>query len=135
MYCVDNLISLFCVLQQKQVLTELYSYIHQDPEPSDVATTIETHKYLEACNLIFERQFLCPWIGLWDGFISVEEHLECLWLFFSMDFKFDICRYIILILLVVFFQLVLNTDKSFAHTSNIKKKAFCSWQSKWCGYM
>ena len=44
------------------MLTELYSYIHQDPPPADVATTIETHKihlYLEACNLIFERGFLC----------------------------------------------------------------------------
>ena len=41
------------------MLTELYSYIHQDPPPANVATTIETHKYLEACNLIFERGFLC----------------------------------------------------------------------------
>ena len=41
------------------MLTELYSYIHQDPPSADVATTIETHKYLEACNLMFERGFLC----------------------------------------------------------------------------
>jgi len=56
---VDNVITLFRALQQEQVLTELYSYIHQDPSPPDVATTIEAHRYLEACNLIFERGFLC----------------------------------------------------------------------------
>ena len=49
----------FCSLQQEQVLTELYSYIHQDPLPADVATTVETHRYLEACNLMFERELLC----------------------------------------------------------------------------
>jgi len=40
------------------VLTELYSYIHQDPPPADVDTAVETHKFLEACNLIFEKGFL-----------------------------------------------------------------------------
>ena len=50
---------LLYVIQQEQVLTELYSYIHQDPPPSDVAMTIEAHKYLEACNLLFEKGFLC----------------------------------------------------------------------------
>lgn len=41
------------------MLTELYSYIHQEPPPPNVATTIEAHKYLEACSLMFEKGFLC----------------------------------------------------------------------------
>ena len=46
-------------LQQEQVLMELYSYTHQDPLPVDIAMTIETHQYLETCNRIFEKGFLC----------------------------------------------------------------------------
>ena len=46
-------------MQQEEVLTELYSYIHQEPPPPNVASTIEAHKYLEACSLIFEKGFLC----------------------------------------------------------------------------
>ena len=57
--CVDLYRYTLCILQQEQVLTELYSLIPQNPSPPDVATTIETHKYLEACNLIFEKGFLC----------------------------------------------------------------------------
>ena len=45
-------------LQQDQELTELHSYIHQNPPPADVDTTVETHKFLEACNLVFEKGFL-----------------------------------------------------------------------------
>jgi len=54
-----NCVLIFCSQQQEQVLTELYSYIHQNPSPTDAATTIETHRYLEACNQIFEKGFLC----------------------------------------------------------------------------
>ena len=38
---------------------ELYAYVHQDPPPADVETTRETMKYLEACNNLFEKGFLC----------------------------------------------------------------------------
>ena len=40
------------------MLTELYSHIHQDPPPADVNTTVETHKFLKACNMLFEEGFL-----------------------------------------------------------------------------
>ena len=55
-------------MQQEEVLTELYSYIHQEPPPPNVASTIEAHKYLEAYSLIFENFFVMtkfvPWIPL-----------------------------------------------------------------------
>lgn len=38
-------------MQQKDVLTELYSYISSDPKPPDLKQTECTLKYLEACNL------------------------------------------------------------------------------------
>ena len=41
------------------MLTELYAYVHQDPPPADAETTRETMKYLEACNNLFEKGFLC----------------------------------------------------------------------------
>jgi len=49
----------YLFIQQEEVLTELYSYTHQEPPPPNVATTIEAHKYLEACSLMFEKGFLC----------------------------------------------------------------------------
>ena len=48
----------FMYLQQEQVLKELYSHIHQDLPPADVDATAEAHKFLEACNLLFEKGFL-----------------------------------------------------------------------------
>ena len=45
-------------LQQESVLSEMYQYIHSDPVPSDAASVQSTLKYLEACNLLFERGFL-----------------------------------------------------------------------------
>ena len=41
------------------MLTELYAYVHQDPPPADAETTRETMKYLEACNNLFKKGFLC----------------------------------------------------------------------------
>ena len=38
---------------------ELYAYIHQTPPPEDATTTSETLAYLEACNKLFEKGFLC----------------------------------------------------------------------------
>ena len=49
----------FNSLQQEHVLMELYAYTHQSPLPTDAAATIETHQYLEACNQMFEKGFLC----------------------------------------------------------------------------
>ena len=49
----------FLFSQQEQVLGELYWYTHQNPPPTDASTTSETLAYLEACNLLFERGFLC----------------------------------------------------------------------------
>jgi hypothetical protein len=46
-----------CV-QQKDVLTEIYSYISSDPKPPDSNETECALKYLEACNLLFEKGFL-----------------------------------------------------------------------------
>ena len=37
---------------------ELYSHIHQDPLPAGTDATAEAHKFLEACNLLFEKGFL-----------------------------------------------------------------------------
>ena len=45
-------------MQQKDVLTELYSYISSDPKPPDLKQTECTLKYLEACNLLFENGLL-----------------------------------------------------------------------------
>ena len=42
-------------MQQKDVLTKLYSYISSDPKPADMKCTL---KHLEACNLLFEKGFL-----------------------------------------------------------------------------
>ena len=50
---------LFNSLQQELVLMELYSYTHQNPLPVDAARATETHQFLEACNQIFEKDFLC----------------------------------------------------------------------------
>ena len=44
-------------IQQEQVLTELYSHIHQDPPPADLDATVEAHKFLEACSLLSRRDF------------------------------------------------------------------------------
>ena len=45
-------------MQQKDVLTEIYSYISSDPKPPDSNETEYALKYLEACNLLFEKGFL-----------------------------------------------------------------------------
>ena len=44
--------------QQEQILSELYSYVHQEQPPVDAAATKETLQYLEACNKLFENDFL-----------------------------------------------------------------------------
>ena len=44
--------------QQEQILSELYSYVHQEQPPVDAAATKETLQYLEACNKLFENGFL-----------------------------------------------------------------------------
>ena len=45
-------------MQQKDVLTELYSYISSDPKPPVMKETECTSKYLKVCNLIVEKGFL-----------------------------------------------------------------------------
>ena len=45
-------------LQQEQVLSKLYSYIHKEPPPADASSTSETLKYLQACHQLFETGFL-----------------------------------------------------------------------------
>ena len=45
-------------MQQKDVLTELHTYISSDPKPADVKETECTLRYLEACNLLFEKGLL-----------------------------------------------------------------------------
>ena len=37
---------------------ELYAYVHQTPPPEDADVTSETLSYLEACNQLFEQEFL-----------------------------------------------------------------------------
>ena len=49
---------LLLFMQQKDVLTELYTYISSDPKPADVKETECTLRYLEACNLLFEKGLL-----------------------------------------------------------------------------
>ena len=45
-------------VQQEQVLSELYAHIHQKGPPSDKVHVEATLNYLEACNRLFERDFL-----------------------------------------------------------------------------
>ena len=45
--------------QQELVLSELYQYTTQVPEPEDVNSVKLTLQYLEACNRLFEKGFLC----------------------------------------------------------------------------
>lgn len=45
-------------MQQENVLTELYEYMNQNPPLLDVPVVKCVHKYLTACNLMFERGFL-----------------------------------------------------------------------------
>ena len=45
-------------VQQEHVLTELYSYVDQNPPPSDAPSVKCTLKYLTACNQLFEQRFL-----------------------------------------------------------------------------
>ena len=50
-----------CIIQYKQqqeVLSELYSYAHQEITPRDSFSTKVTLSYLEACNKIFEQGLL-----------------------------------------------------------------------------
>ena len=37
----------------------MFHYTSQTPTPVDVASTVCTRKYLEACNKLFERGLLC----------------------------------------------------------------------------
>lgn len=53
-----NALLLCSCMQQKDVLTELYTYISSDPKPCDVKETECTLKYLEACHLLFEKGLL-----------------------------------------------------------------------------
>ena len=52
------MVDLTFVLQQEQILGELYWYIHQNPPPPDASNVSETLKYLEACSQLFEKGFL-----------------------------------------------------------------------------
>ena len=45
-------------LQQKDVLTELHSFVATVPRPVGADETKYTLKFLEACNLMFENGFL-----------------------------------------------------------------------------
>ena len=40
------------------MLTELYSYTHQEKEPEDSKNVACTLQYLEACNMLFKQGFL-----------------------------------------------------------------------------
>jgi len=116
-------------LQQEQVLTELYSYIHQDPPPADVNTVVETHNFLEACNLLFEKGFLSH-----EKVTSVECNVlqniskgyqyYTSWL--STLLTEGTSNNIVQCMLSWSFLL----DEKFPHTSNMQK-SFLSWQSKW----
>ncbi|XP_065914376.1 uncharacterized protein [Dysidea avara] len=46
------------IMQQEQVLGELFWYTNQDPLPADSDTTNETWEYLQACHKLFESGFL-----------------------------------------------------------------------------
>ena len=48
-------VKLLYILQQEQVLGELYWYVHQDPRPVDADATEETW---QACHKLFEIGFL-----------------------------------------------------------------------------
>ena len=46
------------IMQQEQVLTELHSYVTQNPPPTDAPSARCTLKYLTSCNLLFEQGLL-----------------------------------------------------------------------------
>ena len=76
-------------LQQEQVLTELYSHIYQDPPPADVDAIAEAHKFLEACNLLFEKRFLShekifSMNSILHGFNDPAEYFKWLPVFYVM---------------------------------------------------
>jgi len=49
---------LFCVVQQKYMISALRGFSESDPLPPDAASVKLTADYLDACNLIFERGIL-----------------------------------------------------------------------------
>ena len=51
------LLELF-IIQQEHVMTELQSYITQNPPPADTPSVRCTLKYLTACNMLFEQGLL-----------------------------------------------------------------------------
>ena len=55
-YCGVHYIDV--VIQQENVLTELYSYVNQIPPPADAPSVKCTLKYLTACSQLFEQGFL-----------------------------------------------------------------------------
>lgn len=99
------------IMQQEQVLTELYSHIHQDPPPADVDATVETHKFLEACSLLFEKGFLShEKVSSMDS--TVLQSISSGYQYFTS-----------------WLSTLLSEDGQFPHTSSTQK-AFLSWQSK-----
>ena len=112
------------------MLTELYSYIHQDNEPEDVKSVGCTLQYLEACNLLFKRGFLSH-DRVFDGESEVMINIDKGYLFFqtwldtilSKSKSYHECQ--------VWGLLAASpcTDKKFNPTDS-KQRCFISWQSK-----
>ena len=114
-------------LQQEQVLTELYSHIHQDSPPADADTTAETHKFLEACNLLFEKGFLShEKVSSMDSIVvqNISSGYQYFTSWLSALLSEGILSYGCFAAVTVFI------DDKFPHTSNTQK-SFLSWQSKY----
>ena len=45
-------------MQQQEVLSEIYNYVHQNPPPEDSDSAKLTLAFLEACNKILEQGLL-----------------------------------------------------------------------------
>ena len=74
------------LLQQEQVLTELHSYVTENPLADDVDSVKLTLQYLEACRDLFENGFLShkkittmksePLVSIHKGFTHIKRWHE-----------------------------------------------------------
>lgn len=56
--CIYQPSVLFCIVQQKYMISALRGFSESEPRPPDAASVNLTADYLDACNLIFERGIL-----------------------------------------------------------------------------
>ncbi|XP_065894808.1 uncharacterized protein [Dysidea avara] len=98
------------IMQQEQVLGELYWYANQEPTPPDAGVASETLEYLEACSRLFEKGFLSH---------------DCV-----RDMNSDVIKNINegFSYFTDWLDAILQQDPKFPHTSSTQR-SFLSWQT------